>query len=149
MHFALLALSIRLSCRCQYAIDESYCLVCLFLVDLPEIKGTHRKFRSIVSSIIGKSSKIFVASFSKKLMTEISTWTYFCYIMITRLSFNSFPLFESLSELLCVSVLPFFVCKRMAMICSLFITIFVFASALKRPIYIVLTCCSCFLIDVL
>ena len=36
-----------------YLPNSVYISVALFLVDLPEIKGTHRKFRSVVSSIIG------------------------------------------------------------------------------------------------
>ena len=45
----------------------SLCLLCL--VDLPEVTGTHRKFRSIVSSLIGMDKP----KISQKFITKVKT----------------------------------------------------------------------------
>ena len=48
---------------------------CNNIVDLPEVKGSHRKFRTIVSSLIGTCNMVYgVCSLIKKVYKLIQLW---------------------------------------------------------------------------
>ena len=50
-------------------------LNCNNIVDLPEVKGSHRKFRTIVSSLIGTCNMVYgVCSLIKKVYKLIQLW---------------------------------------------------------------------------
>ena len=50
-------------------------IICNNIVDLPEVKGSHRKFRTIVSSLIGTCNMVYgVCSLIKKVYKLIQLW---------------------------------------------------------------------------
>lgn len=60
-------------------------------VDLPEIKGQHRKFRTLVTSYIGKVGQMFISSFSLNLKTLIQ-WKWkvarISFVIVLQMNYN-------------------------------------------------------------